>query len=68
MNLAIHDKRLRRASEIICMVLESADGKMLRTAEDSGCLEEFEYVFEECRAWLDELPFAQVNSNQKNAW
>lgn len=46
--------RLKRAGQLIASVLESPNASMIRKAEECGCLEEFEFLCEETRLWLDD--------------
>lgn len=46
--------RFKRAGEIIAASLASPSSLLLKEAEHSGCLFEFEMLCEEVRQWLDD--------------
>ena len=50
-------QRYQRAARIIDAMLDSPPQTFLRQADDSGVLEEFEYLCEELRAWLDDADY-----------
>lgn len=58
--------RYRRASQILIKNLEPS-ASMLAIAENSGCLNEMEYLIEELREWLDDDEYyADLAWNQLN--
>ena len=59
--------RLKRAAQIIIKSYDNPDQKLTRSAEDAGCLDEYEFLIEDVRAWLsdevyfDDLAWTMVN-------
>lgn len=53
---AVKDRydRLKRAAQIILKTYDDPDPRLIRSAESSGCLDEFEYLLEDLRLWLDD--------------
>lgn len=51
-----HDRflRLKRAADLLESMIEQHSSSMLKRAEDSGCLDEFELLTDELRQWLDD--------------
>jgi hypothetical protein len=46
--------RLKRAAQIISNIYDNPDQKLIRLAENAGCLDELEFLLEESRKWLDD--------------
>lgn len=59
--------RLKRAAQVIVKSFDNPDPKLTRSAENAGCLDEFEYLLEDLRAWLDDdLYYEDVAWNMVN--
>lgn len=56
MKEAVADRynRLKRAAQIILKSYDNPDQKMIRSAESAGCLDEFEWILEDLREWLQD--------------
>lgn len=69
MKEAVQDRynRLKRSAQIIATLLNSPNQTFIRKAENCGCLDEFDFLLEEMRAWLDDdLYFEDVAWNMVN--
>jgi hypothetical protein len=53
---AVKDRydRLKRAAQVISDSVGNPSQALIRKAEDAGCLDEFDFLVEELRAWLDD--------------
>ena len=48
------ENRLKRASALLTSFLDDLPSAVLRRADDSGCLFEFETLCQELKCWLDD--------------
>lgn len=53
---AVKDRyeRLKRAAHVISESVCNPHQSAIRKAENAGCLDEFDFLIEEVRAWLDD--------------
>lgn len=66
---AVEDRyhRLKRSAQILASLLDNPNQTFIRKAENVGCLDEFEFLLEEMRAWLDDdFYFEDVAWNMVN--
>lgn len=66
---AVQDRyeRLKRSAQIIASLLDNPNQTFIRKAENAGCLDEFDFLLEEVRAWLDDdFYFEDVAWNMVN--
>jgi hypothetical protein len=66
---AVEDRfnRLKRSAQIIASLLDNPNQTFIRKAENSGCLDEFDFLLEEVRLWLDDdFYFEDVAWNMVN--